>query len=81
MLFQYVAVLLLTLIIVLQLEYHDKSEKHLRDEKAEERAEWIKERAELLDRIQSVDYLAFKTIKTKETKVDKEKKLKPPELV
>lgn len=45
-----------------------------------ERKIWNKERAELLDRIQSVDYVSFKTIAKPKEKVEKEKP-KPPDLV
>lgn len=57
------------LIIVLLIKSHEDEKKR-----------WQTERAEMMDRIQSVDYVAFKTINKPKEKVEKEKP-KPPDLV
>jgi hypothetical protein len=64
-----IAILSMLMIIVLLTYAHDDDKKR-----------WAKERAELIDRIQSVDYVTFKTVQKPKEKVEKEK-AKPPELV
>lgn len=64
-----IAILTMALIIILLMKTHE-----------DERATWREERKELLDRVQSVDYVSFKTIAKPKEKVEKEKP-KPPDLV
>ena len=64
-----IAILSMALVGILLMKTHDDEKKR-----------WQEERAELLDRIQSVDYTSFKTISKPKEKVEKEKP-KPPDLV
>jgi len=64
-----IAILSMALVGILLMKTHDDEKKR-----------WQEERAELLDRIQSVDYASFKTVNKPKEKVEKEKP-KPPDLV
>ena len=64
-----IALLTLALISILMMKTHEDEKKR-----------WQKEREELMDRIQSVDYVTYKTVNKPKEKVEKEKP-KPPDLV
>jgi hypothetical protein len=64
-----IAILTLALITVLLMKTHEDEKKR-----------WQEERAELMDRVQSVDYVTYKTVNKPKEKVEKEKP-KPPDLV